>query len=1337
MHPGTQQDQRLAPGLRPGYVLPEEFTLAERIRLTLAYAAQLRFAGSDHSETDRWSDALMRDESALLAEIASFPLDALQASFLDAWSWADERHLWRRIGQLLRRMDQWCQWLALHETSMATQVQQAIKAQIGIGLRDMLHEAIRCFGIDAGEASRMHAVWRVDANIAGESARFTSAEQRLQLLRRLWGALCLAIAKLQPLAKAQLPHSLSSGRHEPAMGLLLTGLQLYQDTRAAVNRFPERITDFYYLQLLRMRPRPPALEQVYLRFERDPRFSAAVVIPRGTIFLGGKDAQGKAIEFAAEQDLEVTDNQIAALYSLRVERDPLISPERDFGYATRLLSQAIPLQPPEAAYAEQPAWWPLLGGQAKASAAKAQNALLGFALASPMLALKEGDRCIIVTLRLSHPANDDDALSSLLRCTAKQRDANWLGEVFSRFERYEKRHHPSRHVPATDVTAQQLAQQAWTRAPRSEGDVQLCYLLARCLAANEIALFRERLGRLFAAWLFAAREDLFAVDVTALREHAATLPGGDGQRGVELDDPLILIHPHEHDDGHEAGHGLPNRALIFGRVFRGVWRAELSAAGGWLTAEDVLVRRRECGTPGGSIELLLHLGVECAPIVPCKAAIHGAVWPAQPLLRLTLQTRTQLYAYSLLQQAILHDIVLAVDVRGVRDVVLYNQLGRLDAGKPFLPFGPMPALGAYCIFGNPELAAKPLRSLRLNVRWGQLPSVEGGFAEYYRGYPGEWTAASFQVRPEVLRDGQWRGGTGGSLPLFHGERQLAETISVALPDTDLALYHRPQPRAPDPFGYGTSTRNGFFRLELCAPQAAFGHALYPRLLAEALTRNARLKRAKLTSPLPEEPYTPVIEQLSLDYTASQLLSLKPGAESSAKLLHLHPFGQDTPYARAGMDGVPLLPRFLNDGYLYLGLSGSDPQGALSLYFQLRPESAAESWQALRPQACWDVWCEDGWRTLEPARSLSDSTLGFLRSGIVVLDLPAGMSRACPRMPGDLYWIRLSADGGLECLAGLYGVYAQAVSARRLAPRAADDNSVPLPPGTVRTPLRAIGGLRTAQQIGPSFGLRAPDAAELLRIRSGERLHHKNRASTPWDYERLLLDAFPETFKVKCFANGEAPGAALSGPPGGVLVVVVPAPRQGVLFHSTEAPRFDAAVLEQMAGYLRERSAPGIQLVVRNAAYERIQVRCALRLARGTHPGTAAKRINRTIVEFLSPWHADGCGANFNWEVRTEAVEARLRALDEVDVVGAISLLHIVRSDDNTYRLGDTVRTTNAKARRCVRPAQPWSLVLPTTHHLIEMEGVPLSRGAVATGVGKLEIGNTFILGSAENGQGTP
>ena len=1335
MHAGTQQDQRLDAALRTGYILPDELTLAERIRLLLGHAAKLDFASGDGRDAGRWDDVLRGDESVLLADIAAYPLEAIQESFARAWPWAGEAHLWRRVRSLMNDVDRWCQWLAGYETSSATLVRQTLMQPMGTGLRDMLHESIRCFGLDDDAVRRLHGVWRMDPVHADVPSRFDTPELRLQLLRRLWGGLCMAVAKLRPLAREQLANSLRNDTHEPAMGLLLTTVQLFQHTRAPLNRFPERFTDFYYRDLLRMQPRAPALEQAYVRLLRDPHYRAPVQVRHGDRFLAGKDAQGQAIEFAAGQALEVTDNQVVALCSLRLERDRLISPEKELGYATRVLAQSIPLQAPDAAYAEAPTWWPLLGGKLKGAATTAQPALLGLALATPMLALKEGARRIKLVLRLSHPGYDDEALLTLLRRSSDQRDEAWLGEVFARFDRYEAKHNPSRLAP---VVAPADAAAAWRRAPRLGGDVQLCHLVARCLAAGDQALFQERLGRLFAAWLAAADEDLQATDVVALRAHAAALPGGDGSMRVEIDDPLILIHPHEHDDEQ----AMPDRELIFARLFRDIWRAELSTPSGWLALGDVHMRRiDEASGPGGCIEIGLMLGPEQLPIVACQPLLHGAAWPAQPMLRLMLQTRVRVCVYSLLQQWSLHDIVLGVEVRGARDIVFYNQLGRLDAGKPFQPFGPMPTLGSYCVFGSEELARKPLRSLRLRLNWGQLPGGEGGFVERYSGYPGTWTTASFQVRPGVLRDGQWHGGTTGSLGLFCGDDRLDDTAVLTLSEADLALYHRAQAQLAKPFAYGANTRDGFFRLDLCAPDAAFGHALYPHLLAEALTRNARLKKAKLALPLPQEPYTPVIEKVSLDYTASQLVTFRPSNEpATAQLFHLYPFGHDRPLARAGMDGVPLLPRYLQDGQLYLGLSGTNPQGVLNLFFQLRAENALTGWQMERPQPIWSVWGEDGWRALEPKRLLSDGTLGFLRSGIVSLDLPAGMRADSSQLPGGLYWLRLSANGELDCLAGLYAVYAQVVDVHCVRPRALAEGCEPLPPGTIKAPLRAIGGLRAVQQIGPSFGLHPPDAADALRLRSAERLRHKNRASTPWDYERLLLDAFPDLFKVKCFASGQARGAEVSEQTGGVLVAVVPSPHKGTLFRSTAAPRFDAAVIEQMANYVRERAAPGIRIVVRNAAYERIQVRCAVRLARGSHPGTSLTRINRAIVEFLSPWHADAGGyrAEFDWDIRSEAIEARLRELGEVEMVGAMSLLHVVQIDANRYQLHDTVRNGRIQPLRHVDPVQPWSLALPTPHHLIELIDTPLP-GASATGVGKLEVGNTFVVGAkvSKPEQGTP
>ena len=280
------------------------------------------------------------------------------------------------------------------------------------------------------------------------------------------------------------------------------------------------------------------------------------------------------------------------------------------------------------------------------------------------------------------------------------------------------------------------------------------------------------------------------------------------------------------------------------------------------------------------------------------------------------------------------------------------------------------------------------------------------------------------------------------------------------------------------------------------------------------------------------------------------------------------------------------------------------------------------------------------------------------------------------------------------------------------------------------------GLRSVLQVGPSEGGRPADLPEALRLRGAERLRHKARAITAWDYERLLLDAFPAVYKVKCFAHhratlGDGNGLhhrRLTSLPGHVLLVVVPYPHAGELFSSTEGPRLDAASLDAMRRYIQDCAPAGASVLVRNAAYERVQVRCSLQLAAGSHPGATLRRLNQAIVEYLSPWHATGLGADFNWRVRGDALEAFLRAQPSVAAVGRLSLLHIIRNDQQFYALHDTAMHANGAVADTVLPAQPWSLVLPTRQHLLELQDDSRILAPVTTGIDRLEVGGTFIVG---------
>jgi len=1345
MHAGTQQDKRILEALRPGYFMPDEIGLEERIRLTLAQACQLKFVARDGVQAGLWSDALLRDETVVLADVAAYPLEKEGQEFLQLVSWEQKDKLWQRIWQMVLRYDRWCQCLLESEDVDVGRVGEAMLVQIRLGLANMLAPAMLAW---SAPMDGLHTTWQV--GLTAQVQPVLDAGAQAQLLRRCSMGLCQAILKVQPLAKAALAGCMTSGRHDPAMGLLLASLQLVQYSRVPVNRIPERLTDFYYRDVLNLQPRQPAVERVHLLLERDPHYGAPVRIEAGARFAGGKNAAGLPIVFAADQALEVSDIQVAALHCLRVERDELISPEQEFDYPKGIKAQSIPVQSPEAAYQAFPAWWPLLGGQARGAASRGQDVTLGIAVTSSLLVMHEGVREIWLGLQLNHPADDDEGLSVLLHKSGKARTTSWLCQVFECYAKYEDKIFPLR--PRYDrVTEQEnvfeLAQAAWQRSSEFDADVHVCFLLARCLAATQAAVFRERLGRLFAAWLIAVHENIRDCDLHALRAHARML-GVSGDHQVDIDDPLTLIHAPRSRPGLEVSNSSIDRALIFERVFTGVWQARVSTDQGWLTLGKVHTHQpsgEHAGNFGAFITLALQVGADMPPIVPCRTTVHGSQWPGGAALQLCMQTQTRMYAHSLLRQWIIRDIHLEVRISGLRNVVLYNQLGRLDPSKPFHPFGPTPGRSAYMVLGSAELASKPLQDMRLNVKWTGLPNAQGGFGEHYAGYPGYKGMDTFQVRGLVLMDGRWQAGCGQLLPLFQTQaqsRQLVDDNVLEFPSVDLRRWHRAAPslQIQKDYQYDLNSRNGFFRFDLAASDMAFGHADYPGLLTETLTYMARNK--KHMRALPREPYTPTIERLSVDYRASQILPLQrmgkgeAGNKIASRVFHVYASGLQAIDCAQVASRPSLLPAVPHDGNLFIGLQGTEPQGGLTLFFHLRKEEAAERWLDDMPALEWAVWAGGTWLRLEPSQILADSTRGMLCSGIVHLSLPAGMERGCPQLPGQLYWLRLGADWGFDLLAGLYGVHAQALCASRVEPATQADSPEPLPPGTIRQALPSVSGLRGITQVGTSFGRQAQDTAEQLLVRSAERLRHKQRASCVWDYERLILDAFPDVYKVKCFAHQFPTGQVGDGGrlvcqpcPGHVLIVVVPAPAQGHLFTSTEAPKIDAARIEEMAAYLRERSPEGVHLVVRNASYERIQVRCSVKLAADAHPGVVLRLINKMLVEFISPWHEVGYGCEFDWQIEAESLESCIRSLPQVLGVGQLSLLHIVCGDDRFYVMRDTARQSGQQyGMRKVTPTQPWSLALPVAQNLIELSGPTLDRLPKVTGMSHLELGNTFIVG---------
>ncbi|GAA4055245.1 hypothetical protein GCM10022409_48000 [Hymenobacter glaciei] len=849
----------------------------------------------------------------------------------------------------------------------------------------------------------------------------------------------------------------------------------------------------------------------------------------------------------------------------------------------------------------------------------------------------------------------------------------------------------------------------------------------------------------------------FAVSAPVLLLH-------EGHRTIELD---IDFEPESFARQLAAHHAAPvgqQAVRAFEDLVRDAFRIDISGATGWLPLRVEAVYR----TPNGTgLTWRLNLDRAQPAVVPHQPELHaGQFRSAWPVLRLRLNAHAPTYGYSSLGALQPHTIAIRVRAHEIQGLQLSNQLGPLASGLPFAPFGPQARMGAYLLVGYPELFRKRLIELALGLHWAELPTEPGGFADYYRNYAPTVTNDSFRVATSYRRDWRWVPATlpGSSVALFQpsgplrpGTPTLAATTELEL-NTGAATDFSQQlidVAASQP----SEAATGSLRLELVAPGMGFGIEQYPSLLVETMQYNAR--HTSEPRPLPRPPFTPQLRSLELRYAAEEVFAAaslfgKPGP-GQPQFYHIHPLGEYPPgqAATAASEArtLRLLPEFAAEGTLYIGLAQLAPPQQINLLFELAPfgqflrqHTAATGAvdQMSQPKVEWAYLSQDEWQKFVPGTALPDKAVRDESHGLtelhpVYLTLPDDMDTRHTVMPDGLFWLRASVAHGTAAISRVRAVHQQVVLTERTTPAVGEP--VPfvghLPARSLSRLARPNPALATVAQPLASFGGAAAEEAAAYNTRVSERLRHRGRAVTPWDYEHLVLEHFPEVYQTKCLRANQVPAAIRR--PGLVVVVVTPYPPTATAGY--QLPNFSPHQLDRMQALLQRVAAPRIRVQVCNPFYEQVQVRGKVRFTESAklatpQPGALLARLEQELREFLSPW-ARAAGAPGQPQGLTGArVLSFLNQRPYVEFVTGFSAVKMAL-ENGQYLFYDTDALDDAAAEAGTEQAlddltnRPWSVYLSAGHHhLAEVTTVAAKKAdfqAQPAGIGNLTIGTDFVI----------
>ncbi|APR88500.1 hypothetical protein A7982_13849 [Minicystis rosea] len=687
---------------------------------------------------------------------------------------------------------------------------------------------------------------------------------------------------------------------------------------------------------------------------------------------------------------------------------------------------------------------------------------------------------------------------------------------------------------------------------------------------------------------------------------------------------------------------------------------QLSTEKGWVECPSVEVQigsykdltgtTREDNPLGVRFKLTLPPSIDPIAAPPTGLAGMNGPWPA---LRLMLRpiwseaNKKYVIRYRELANLLMVSAHLAVGVQGLKAIALQNDEMTLDAKKPFEPFGSAPAAGSRLLLGHPEIAGKKLDSLAMSFQWMGAPA---DLAAHYENYP----AAPFAFTAKVsLIDRYGATELVKTAPLFGAKSADPTSITVT---TALAAATAADPQAlfEGSSGQDLSTSRRYLQWELNAPD--FQHGSYP---AVASSKALALSVAVAGNPTTVDaaqyqinpPYTPKLKSLTIDYASSRELRFDGAPRDTGvdRVFHIHPFGACDGEGERSSAGLPFLPSYENDGELYLGLRDLSPPQTVSILFQMAEGSANLD---LPPQpVSFSYLSGDRWLPLGH-HLISDTTRGLTNSGIVEIALdPAERSTS---MRGDLYWIRAAVERNTESLCDTVAVHTQAVTATFVDHDNAPDHfSNPLPAETITKPSAAIPGIAGVRQPYSSYGGRPAESAETWATRVSERLRHKQRALTVWDYERLVLDRFPEIYRAKCVP-------ATLDEPGKVQVVVIPDVRNKQPSDPFE-PKAPASLLADVHEHLSARAPASASIAVVNAHYVAVRVRIGVRFRADGNDAYYTQRLNDDLNRFLAPWaYAEGADLAIGGRIYANSIVDFVERRSYVDFVAGIKLF---RSDD--------------------------------------------------------------------------
>ena len=757
---------------------------------------------------------------------------------------------------------------------------------------------------------------------------------------------------------------------------------------------------------------------------------------------------------------------------------------------------------------------------------------------------------------------------------------------------------------------------------------------------------------------------------------------------------------------------------VFFKIFSDSFIISYTSEIGWETIDSYQIMMPEDWT-SNKLSLELKLTKSNSAFDNFDGELHNYnLIMESPVLRFQINQKKFYNVFAFLNKMKFEEIKIKSNVYNLKDLKIFRDGQSIQNSNEFEIFGSNPKQNSALFIGCEELFNKRVIDFNLNWKYSNLEEIEHNLKEYYNGYGKSFSENLFRLKISFLSDFNYvfKSNDNYNFQMFDSKNDTIENSKShnfnSLNKTEISPNFNLSNNYIDVFSNDYET--GLIKLQLDCPSYAFGHRMYPKVYASSVTNSISNKQDTNPESIINEPFSPMISDISIDYSAESILYFNENNRKENdfseknSFFHISPYGVKKTFSKEFIN-KSMFDNLINEGELILGFQSSDNLKNLDIFFEI-VKNENENYD-FSSKIEWYYTSKEEWKLLTNQNILNDQTNNLLNSGVISFLFPNDFSPSNHILNNDEFYIKAVSKNRADQFGLIKSIYTNSASVTELIPENENLRLTQLKSGSFQELENKIDGIISISQPVDSPKISLSENHNEYYKRISNLLKHKNRPVTKSDFEQFLLNNFNFLSYVRCVSNLDNKLSMIC--------------MKKIEKHQhVDEVKLSSSQISEISSFLNKYISPQFSFEIINPIFEDMWIKCSI-LFKDLNPGRAIELLNKDLLEFICPWKNSNLIDNISLKINNIDILNFLKNRNYIKYITGFSVIHFSKKSGGRIKIYDSALENYDND--FIESGSEKSIIVPRNIHRIKVIDLIEYEKPKEIDFSDLEIDKSFIV----------